>query len=982
MRLSAGLLVLICSAAFICRGAEPAVDARELPRVLPLEPAEALKSFEVKKGFRLELVAAEPLVVDPVALAFDENGRLFVVEMRDYSERRDEHLGRIRVLTDSDDDGHFDKSTVYAEGLGWPTAVFPYDGGVFVGCTPYILYFKDTNNDGVADQQKVLFTGFGEGQERLNVQGMLNSFNWTLDNRIHAAAGLNGGKIQPVLSDTDGPGVKPVDVLELRGKDFSFDPRNLRDIRPESGGGQHGLTFDDAGRKFVCHNSRHIMQVMYEDHYAGRNPLYSMPPPLVDIPVDGPSAEVFRISPEEPWRVIRTKWRVAGQVSGPVEGGGRASGYFTSATGITIYRGDAFPDEYKGDAFIADVGSNLIHRKKLDHSKIPTVAKRPDDELKSEFIACKDLWFRPVQFANAPDGTLYIADMYREVVEHPWSIPESIKKHLDLNSGNDRGRIYRIVPDGFKQPKPVRLGKASTSELVALLAHPNGWHRDTAARLLYERQDKAAVPQLANLLKESKSPLGRMHAIFALKGLGALSREHLNLVLSDSSDTVRLHGIRLSEPRWWGKIPSSPFQVKRDDSKALLYQLAFSLGELRPLSLPTLADVVKLTPSDDWIQSAALSSAGENAFDLFLAIVKANPAGAPVRTLRELAQMVGAKNNPKELTRMQEYLATPQDTELGFQVAAGFGEGLRRAGLTPSAIEERLSSSLKQAEKIAADASAPENLRTNAVVMLGLATFNRAGASLVKLLGPEQPPSVQFAALAALDRFSGPYVADGLITRWSMFSPGLRSQAMNVLLRRTERISALLGAIEKGVIQSAELSATQAKPLRNHRDPKIRELANKVLQPAPARRGDVVQRFLSSLDLKGDVERGKVLYLERCASCHRYAGQGNQLGPDLETVKTTGKEKLLINILDPNREVPPNYLAYLVETTGGDIYLGLIAHETPSSLTIRQAFGKEDVLPRSQVQKIQSQGQSLMPDGLEADLSPRDIASLIEYLIQ
>src|SRR6185503_19862834 len=153
--------------------------------------------------------------------------------------------------------------------------------------------------------------------------------------------------------------------VELRGKDFSFDPRDLRQIRPESGGGQHGLTSDNAGRNFVCHNSRHIIQVMYDDYYAGRNPNYALPPPLLDIAVDGPAAEVYRISPEEPWRVIRTKWRVAGQVSGPVEGGGRASGYFTSATGITIYRGNAFPEEYVGDAFIADVGSNLIHHKKL-----------------------------------------------------------------------------------------------------------------------------------------------------------------------------------------------------------------------------------------------------------------------------------------------------------------------------------------------------------------------------------------------------------------------------------------------------------------------------------------------------------------------------------------------------------------------------------------------------------------------------------------
>src|SRR5207302_5593032 len=201
--------------------------------------------------------------------------------------------------------------------------------------------------------------------------------------------------------------------------------------------------------------------------------------------------------------------------------GGRASGYFTSATGIAILRGNGWPEDCVGDAFIADCGSNLVHRKKVRPKAVELVAERPPDEQKVEFLASTDLWFRPVQMANAPDGALYVADMYREVIEHPWSLPDSIKKLLDLNAGNDRGRIYRIVPDGFKQPKLPRLGAASTRELVATLEHPNGWHRDTAARLLYQRQDKSAVSLLIALLEKSKSPLARLHALYALAGLVA-----------------------------------------------------------------------------------------------------------------------------------------------------------------------------------------------------------------------------------------------------------------------------------------------------------------------------------------------------------------------------------------------------------------------------------------------------------------------------
>ncbi|HYV29191.1 MAG TPA: PVC-type heme-binding CxxCH protein, partial [Candidatus Eisenbacteria bacterium] len=551
------LFVCFTTAAF---AAEPTVDPKDLPRIPPTAPDKALSTFRIKSGFRLELVAAEPLVVDPIAMSFDENGRLFVVEMRDYSERRDERLGRIRLLEDTDGDGRFDKSTVYLDHLPWPTAVICYNGGIFVGATPDILYCKDTNGDGVADVKEVVFTGFASDYapyqtNRLNVQAMLNSFNWGLDNRIHGATSMSGGKVVSA-KHPEAP------ALELRGRDFSFDPRDLT-LRAESGGGQHGLSFDNRGRKFVCSNSSHIQMLMYEERYAARNPYFPLPSALVGIAVDGPAAEVYRLSPDEPWRVIRTQWRVSGLVPGPVEGGGRPSGYFTGATGVTIYRGNAFPEEFLGDAFVADCGSNLVHRKKLRPANpvpLPSLtpgerdrvrghgswkegmpasvelkAERPADEQKVEFLASTDNWFRPVQFANAPDGCLYVLDMYREIIEHPWSLPPGIKKHLDLNAGNDRGRIYRIVPEKFRRRPAVRLGDASPAELVKTLEHPNGWHRDTAARLLYERQDKSVVPQLRKLSEDSRSEFGRFHAFYALAGLGELNGTDVNHGLIDSS---------------------------------------------------------------------------------------------------------------------------------------------------------------------------------------------------------------------------------------------------------------------------------------------------------------------------------------------------------------------------------------------------------------------------------------------------------------
>ena len=222
----------------------------ELTRIGPQEPAKVLDSFQIRPGFRLELVASEPLVHDPVAMAFDEWNRLFVVEMCDYSEQDQDFLGNIRMLEDTDGDGRFDKSTIYCDKLSWPTAVICWQGGVFVGAAPDIWYLRDTDGDGQADEKRKVFTGFN----RTNVQGLLNSFCWGLDHRIHGSASSTGGDIRPA----DQPDAQPVSV---RGHDFAFDPRTL-EFTATTGGAQHGMCFDDWGRRFVCANSDHIQLVM------------------------------------------------------------------------------------------------------------------------------------------------------------------------------------------------------------------------------------------------------------------------------------------------------------------------------------------------------------------------------------------------------------------------------------------------------------------------------------------------------------------------------------------------------------------------------------------------------------------------------------------------------------------------------------------------------------------------------------------------
>jgi putative membrane-bound dehydrogenase-like protein len=958
------------------------VDPKALPKFPPVAAQEALNTFQLRKGFRLELVAAEPLVTDPIALAFDEDGRLFVIEMNDYPDGKGkQRLGRIRRLEDTDGDGRFDKSTRFAQDLHWPSAIHCYGGGVFVGAVPDLIFYKDTNGDGVADQKQVVLTGWGNRAGTLDPEGVFGSLAWGLDNEIHGLVNRFSG----VITNPTNPAAKPVTL----GGNFAFDPRTMR-LRVEAGEGQYGMGFNDDGRQFLCRQHRHIMTQLFERRYADRNPYYTMPDPTVDIAADGPKAALYRISPEEPWRVLRTQWRVEGLEDG-IEAGGRASGYFSAACGLTIYRGNAWPREYVGDAFVADPGENIVHHKKVVHWGPTARAERPTDERTIEFLASKDTWFRPVHIANGPDGALYITDMYRQIIQAPIGIPEEIQKHLDLDAGSDRGRIYRVVPEGFRHPPLPRLSHASLQELVATLEHPNGWHRDTAARLLYERNDPAAVPALVMLLTHSSSSLGRLHALYALKGLGALEERHLQHALSDGDGVVREHAVRLSEAFLQHGVPSQELWKKlsacaSDPVVGVRYQLAFTLGEIRHSErLGVLAQIARRDAGEPMMRAAVLSSLAQGAGEMFSLLVKESGADAPSdgrhEILRELAAVVGAAGQPEDLARMREALAAPRDPLMVLPLARGLGDGLRRAGSSFAKAGVDLEFLISRAAAVAGDAVAPASLRLEAIALLAYGPSATSEKTLLPLLEAQQPPAVQLGALASLDRLAATRLASALLSRWSSFTPTMRDKAVDILLKRSDRTGELVNAMEKGIVQRRDLSLLQTVALRQHSDPTLQQRVVKVIgAPSAASRDEVVRRFLPALELRGDGQRGRAVFQQRCQSCHRLGKEGFAVGPDLAGTRSGGKEKLLINILDPNREVPPNYFAYTIDTKDGDNYTGIIANESAGSVTLRQALGLEVVVARSQLAQMQASRLSLMPEGLEEGLSHQEMADLIEFV--
>jgi len=975
-----GLALAILLGAATTVGAEDDL-ARELPRIPAKEPAEALASFALHPGFRLDQVAAEPLVKSPVAVAYDADGVLYVVEMRGYPFIEDKPSGTVARLEDRDGDGRYEVRTVFVDGLMWPTGVVPYDGGVFICVAPEILYAKDTDGDGKADVRKVVFTGFETG----NVQGLLNSLHWGDDGWIHGVASSNGGQVRTV-EHPDRPAVS------VRGRDFRFKPDTL-ELQAISGGGQFGFTTDAWGHEFTCSNSNHMRQIVLPARDVERNPAYVPPAVVFDIPTDGASAPVFRISEPEPWRIVRTRQRVADpemrkRLSHSEQ---FAFGYFTSATGVTVYKGSAYPEEYRGNAFVGDVGGNLVHRKTLGIAGATCVAERADQGV--EFLASKDNWFRPVNFANTPNGTLLIIDMYRETIEHPISIPEPIKKHLDLTSGKDRGRLYELLADGPRPLRRPKLAAAPAAELVALLADPDAWWRETAQRLLIERKEVAAAPALRKLAADRPTPLARLHALWTMDALGVLEDADVAMALADPEPRVRERAAKLAEGRVKADraLVSNVLPLADDADPMVRFQAALTLGDVNddPRALDALAAIARRDAGDRWTRAAVLTSIAGRGPDLLARLADgdflASAEGRP--WLDDLATMIGQAKDAAAIEKVvADLYARDLPDDLRGRVVLAVGAGLKRARgslktTLSDATWERLAP-LFDAAAQAADSDEPAARRAAAIALVGLSGPERTLEALPPLLDARQPSEVQLAALRALAEQPGPAASEAILDQWKAMSPSARREAAEVLFSRVEGVKALLAAVESRKLATAEIDPLRLKQLREHPDEAIRARALKSFgdADAPRARGAVIAAYRPALDGEGDREKGRAVYLKNCATCHRAEGQGIEVGPDLATVASRSPEDILTHVLDPNREVAANYLNYNVATVDGRVISGIIASESAAALVLKRAEGVSEVVPRDQIDQIASTGISLMPEGLETDMPPADLKDLIAFV--
>ncbi len=740
-------------------------------------------------------------MLHPTGMVFDEDGRIYVSELvEDASDPAAPVHSRIILLQDTDGDGKPDKRTVYADGLTGASGLMPWKGGLVVMNAADILYLKDQDGDGKAEVRQVLYTGFLRTQQNARISNP----QYGIDNWIYVAN--DGAKGMVASAERSGKTLVPVE-----GADFRFQPvRGLAE--PAAGPSQDGISFDAWGNRFLSDGKGHLREAMASMHYLMR----------------APQIEIEEVSEN-----------VAEHGS-------------SSASGVTVYNGDAFPREYWGNVFSGNLRANLVHRDALAADGVVFAAQRAASN--REFLTSTDPGFRPSGFANAPDGNLYVTDFHGE-------FRETEKNGRRLVGGQGTGRIYRIVPN---QPLRVRdlkpnLSHATTEELVADLADANGWRRLTAQRLLVERQDRAALPQLRELARKNDFPLARLHALWTLEGLAGLDAPMVVAALKDVDAGVREHGLRLAESFLTDAgVLNATLALKNDPEPRVVYQLAYTLGETKdPRALLALTELARDHAGEPWFRLAILSSLDETASDFFHLYLSRNQFQLNPAFLEQLAALIGAKHDAAEIRRFLtvEDVLVPQHPNEGAAGLFGLARGLQLAGVHDLVVwgaEGRLADFLNQRSASVQTASweIAEHLQLNGLVQRAsrdavtaeLSVPNRAAAVralrggqlpavkpiLEQILASSPPPALQEAAVVCLGSFHDASVAPSLIANWKSYSHDARRLVIAALLSQPERVPALLQAIEDGQVEPSAVDMAARAQLRNDPDATIAQRARKL----------------------------------------------------------------------------------------------------------------------------------------------------------
>ena len=925
-------------------------------RSKPLSADQSLGAMELADGFQLELVASEPLVRDPINIAFDASGRLWVVEMGGYPEK--ETGGRIKTLTDTDGDGRFDHAVEFLGDLSYPTGAIPWKDGVLISVAPDVLMARDTDGDGKADEIETLYTGFALA----NPQHRINGFSYGLDHSLHLASGDNLDEITSVISG---------ERVNASGHDVQIWP-DRGGIAVTSGRTQYVRSRNDWGEWFGNDNSRPMFQFPIDDAYLKRNPAISYSgssQQLFDPPVAPP---VFALtSAKERFNDLF------------------AANRFTSACSAIVARTPEYSADIEGNhdiAFVCEPVHNLVHRAVLEADGASYRAVRCQQESDREFLRSSDPWFRPVRALIGPDGFLYIVDMYRETIEHPEWIPESWQQQLDLYAGSDRGRIYRIRLHGIGD-RDRDLASLTTAQLVQELQSPIGSRRDLVQQLIIERNDESIVPQLVAMARSHESASARVHALSILDVMDRLDQELLLGELDSDEAGLLLVAIHLCESRLTRhpELLTGLAKTARHQDPRVVMRTALALGQIDdPRAGEILAEIASRDQLNHWLVRAISSSAQPHAaaiLDRLLPAISGRQDNIPTDLVTNL--LVTLRASDVDIVDRYGEMFAKQGGEFSTQLklAGSFTEALRSK--SSQKVADMFQPLYARAVEAANSKENDEQARCAALqlVGIGIQPAERDAAMLLDLLTPNSPVSVQQASIDRLADFADADAIAVMLGKWPSMSKSVRDHCVSRVLERRNWTEKLLDALENETIRVTDLSPAVRQQLSQTGSQTMRVRAERLTRVGGSiEKRELISSYLTEVNGPGDTSRGAEAFKQNCAVCHVANSQGEAIGASLNNLTDRSHQALLTAILDPNRAVDPKYLSYVIRTDDDRILVGAIEDEAGQSITLAHADGKRTTIRREEIAEMKNSGVSLMPEGLQSVLPPQVMRDLLSYL--
>ncbi|MCC6288476.1 MAG: c-type cytochrome [Chitinophagaceae bacterium] len=959
--------------------------------VSPFSPSaiEDLSTFQVADGFKIELVASEPLIHDPVDMMIDESGRMYVVEMAGMPLNKS-GLGKIMLLSDSNGDGKMDSATVFVDSLVLPSGIMRWKKGVIVTDPPNVYYMEDTDNDGKADLKKIMLTGF----DTSNLEANVNNPEYGLDNWVYLADLPVAKSDIYDPSDTGGP--------HAPESSLRFQPESHK-IEALSGQTQFGQAFDGWGRHFMVNNSDHIYQNVIPSRYLRRNPgmvVSSAVETLAD------HNDVFPTTKNPEYQMLTDV------------------GVFTSACGISTYLGGAFPAEYNDSvSFVCEPVSNMVHADRLVSNGITQKAKRIFE--KKDFLTSADPHSRPVNTYVGPDGALYVVDFYRQVIEGPEFMAKEVLDTIDLYNGTNKGRIYRISVKDAGSPdwtKGLTLGNAGNNQLIEKLADKNVWWRMNAQRLLVDRNDKTIVPALEKLVQGNASPMARLHALWTLEGIGQLNPKIIESALKDEIAGIRENAIQLAELHLNDnpQLLTPLLQLQNDNNIRVRFQLLLTLGYVHTPEADKVRQSLMFKDIDDkWLQVAALSASSAQAMALMDAVLaKFEPDNASYASLvQRLGTIAGSGYGADTLRQFIQKASDTTTKQDKWQSALleGISQGLRSRETIPAGMQQsrgmllqnclnnptagvRKSSllllqtiglpqgkptaiAMHRAFILAKDTTASYEQRAGAIDLLALYNPLSYLSFFKGLVDPRVAPQVQLAAINAAKQVPGTGIAEFFLSGWDALSPVVRASAISACMMTDERIQLLLNAIESGKINRGDVSWSQSVTLRSLSNMDLRMRARAIFAQGDDKMKALIQDYQAALSMQGDVANGKNIFLANCAVCHQVRGKiGRTYGPDLGTVHAWAPADIMSNILNPNRSIAIGYDSWEIRLNNGEVLQGVISKESPTAITITDANFQTADIARQDIKSLKALGVSGMPVGLEEKISRQQMADLLAFL--